>query len=114
MTTTAKELLCNDQYKLQIYDQGGVLYRGIKGVVSEILEEYNGYLSNKIQPLFYPSFLSTSSKINVAKNFSFGIIFEIHLSQENPHPHIRLINHEWSQYPDERNFNIFLFSISSG
>jgi len=111
MTTTAKELLFNDHYSVQFFAQGGVLYRGVKGIVNEILEEYNGYLSNNIQPLFFPAFLSTSSNFEVVKKptFSNGIIFEIHLSKMNPHPHLRLISDEWSKYPGEEETLIYAY-----
>jgi len=107
MTTTVQELLFNDRYSAQRYGNGGVLYRGVKGIASEILDEYNKYLSNDIQPLFFPAFTSASSNFEEAKKFSNGIIFEIHLSKTNPHPHIRLINKEWSQYPGEEETLIY-------
>ena len=52
---------------------------------------------------FWPTFSSTSLKRDCARKFAGekgGIIFEIHLSKNDPHPHIKLPK-DWTQYPIE-------------
>jgi hypothetical protein len=51
---------------------------------------------------FWPGFSSTSPTLQVAKNFAGpgGIIFEISLAQNSPHPNV-ILGKGWSNYPGE-------------
>lgn len=103
LTLTAQNLLSNENYSNLYHSKGAVLYRGIKDS-NKFLQEYDNYIKNKIKPLYFPAFVSTTSNLNVAKSkrFSDGVILEIHLSKKNPHPHIMLVDQEWSEYPQEK------------
>ena len=108
LTVTAQNLLLNDKYSDFYHADGAVLYRGIKQS-SNSLSEFKNYMINNIKPLYFPAFVSTTSRKEVAKEFSDGIILEIHLSKKNPHPHIMLINEEWTQFPKEKETLLFSY-----
>ena len=66
------------------------------------------YFKNNNKPLFFSGFTSTSEDIAVAEKFAQGgVIFEIKLSKRNPHPHIKLINNEWTAHMEEKETLIY-------
>lgn len=65
----SNELLFNQKYSVQKFTDGIDLYRGVKGNVQEILEEYIEFLQKN---LFFPAFFSSTTKENKAKSPKFS------------------------------------------
>ena len=98
LTYVAQELLSNNKYPNLFHTEGAVLYRGIRHGI-DVFNEFNEYRIKKTRPLFFPSFSSASSIIDIAKIFAGvdGVILKIILSKKNPYPHIMLPD-GWSLY----------------
>jgi len=73
--------------------KGTILYRGVN------ISDKSKYQIGKTG--YWPAFSSTSKSYNVAKNYNgANTVFEIHLSNYYPHPHIEMPN-GWSAYATE-------------
>lgn len=124
LTSTTKEILTWEYPNHNKINQPNYLYRGIKGNNVEIMFNFQEYLTKKIKPIYFPAFTSASSDLEQAMKFSNGIIFEIILSKNDPHPHIILETAAegpykdlvWTEYKNEKEtllFSYFPFSVEN-
>jgi hypothetical protein len=95
-------------------EAGETLYRGLNGVTGDISEMYP-----MGETIYWSSLSSCTTKLKVARGFALGapncVIFEIHLSKTNPHPHMKMPE-GWSQHQKEAEvllLSYFAFKVTS-
>ena len=106
LTTIANEIINNEKYSNQIHKPKGLVYKGITNS-KHTLNDFREFRLRKKKPLFFSGFVNATCDLDKAKEASDGIIFELHFSEKNPHPHIILENEEWSQTAKEKETLIY-------